>query len=99
MTSSGSTVRTPLTVLSRIGHRQPYTMMAIFEVSPNPRMSTNTGSSASAAVLRNSSSTGLRTAASGRYQPMSSPSGTATATARPNPDSDRTRLACTCWAS
>src|SRR3954468_19637056 len=97
--SSGSTVRTPLIVLSRIGHAQPYRMIATFEVSPSPRMSTNTGSSASAAVLRNTSSSGLSSVATGRYQPMSSPSGTARTIARPNPDSDRIRLASTCWAS
>src|SRR2546429_641033 len=67
-------------------------MMATFEVSPSPRTSTKTGSRASAAVLRNSSSNGFSTVASRRYHPMSNPSGTATATASPKPDSDRTRL-------
>src|SRR6266545_4656502 len=99
LTSSGSTVRTPLIVLSRIGQAQPYTMMEIFEVSPRPRISTKTGISAKAAVLRNTSSSGLSITATGLYQPMSRPSGTARTMASPRPDSDRTMLAWTCWAS
>src|SRR6266704_1362034 len=97
--SNGSTVFTPLIVLSRIGQAQPYRMIAIFEVSPRPRIRMNTGISASAAVLRNTSSTGPSSTATGRYQPMSRPSGTATRMASPSPDSDRTMLAWMCWAS
>src|SRR6266511_2213485 len=99
LTSSGSTVRTPLIVLSRIGQAQPYTMMEIFEVSPRPRISTKTGISAKAAVLRNTASSGLSITATGLYQPMSRPGGTARTMASPRPDSDRTMLAWTCWAS
>src|SRR5690349_12827961 len=74
-------------------------MIAILEVSPRPRISTNTGSRASAAVLRNSSSSGVSTVATGLYQPISRPSGMAAATARPKPASDRPRLACACSIS
>src|ERR1700761_8881021 len=52
-----------------------------------------TGSSESAAVLRNSSSTGFSTSATIRYQPISRPSGTPIATAIAKPPNARTRLA------
>ncbi|CAM5425514.1 hypothetical protein SAVIM40S_05525 [Streptomyces avidinii] len=64
-----------------------------------PSSSTKTGSRASAAVLRNTSSRGPSSAATGRYQPMSRPSGTATATAMPKPPKERARLARVCWPS
>src|SRR5947209_10285804 len=58
---------------------------------PSSRM--NTGSNASAAVLRNSSSSGPRISETGRYQPISSPSGTPAPIAMRKPTSERTRLA------
>ena len=58
-----------------------------------PRISTKTGSSASAAVLRNSSSTGETSSRTGRYHAIAVPSGTAIASARPNPAAERIRLA------
>ena len=45
----------------------------------------NTGSSASAAVLRNSSRIGLRKSATGRYQAIAKPSGIVTITAITKP--------------
>ena len=54
-----------------------------------------TGSSASAAVLRKTSSTGVRSSRTGRYQAIAAPTGTAVTTARPKPAPARTRLA---WA-
>src|SRR3569833_3347477 len=89
LTSSGSTVLTPAIVLSSTGHTHAYRTKVTFDSSPMPSSSVNTGSSASAAVLRASSSSGCRNRATGRYQPISRPSGTATATAIANPAADR----------
>src|SRR5471032_3006045 len=87
--SSGSTLRTPLTVVSTIGQRQEYTTIDTFDISPMPRISTKTGRIASGAVLRKTSSNGLRILATPRYQPMTRPSGTPTAIAMANPASAR----------
>src|SRR5690606_6384283 len=94
--SRGSTVFTPLIVLSRMGQEQAYSTNVIFVVSPMPRMSVNTGSSATAEVLRKISSSGVRASATGRYQPISRPSGMASAMAKPNPDRERTSEARRC---
>src|SRR5471032_3100263 len=94
--SSGSTLRTPLTVLSTIGQRQEYTTIDTFDVSPIPRISTKTGRIASGAVLRKTSSNGLSISATPRYQPMTSPSGTPTTIAMINPPRARAPLAKRC---
>jgi len=48
---SGSTVCTPAIVLSSTGKKLAYATMAIFDVSPIPSSSVNTGNNASAAVF------------------------------------------------
>ena len=53
----------------------------------------NTGRIASAAVLRNSSSTGMWNSRTGRYHAIAAPSGIAIAMASVNPIPERTRLA------
>ena len=57
------------------------------------------GSSASAAVLRKTSSGGVRISRTGRYHAIAAPSGIASAIAMPKPAPDRTRLACRCVQS
>ncbi|MNN27542.1 hypothetical protein D3C81_1410800 [compost metagenome] len=53
----------------------------------------NTGKMASAGVLRNISSSGLRNSATGFHHPIASPSGMLTAIARKNPATERVKLA------
>src|SRR5258708_28467465 len=66
--------------------------MEIFEVSPIPSSRMKTGRSASAGVLRNTSSSGSSSASPHRYQPISRPSGTATTIAMAKPVSALARL-------
>ena len=68
--------------------------MVILDSSPMPSSRVNTGSRASVAVLRKSSSSGFRNEFSQPYQAIRSPSTTADTTAIPKPDTERVRLAC-----
>ncbi len=68
--------------------------MVILDSSPMPSSSVNTGSRASVAVLRNSSSSGFRNEFSQPYQAIRSPRTTADTTAMPKPDTERVTLAC-----
>src|SRR4051794_12409484 len=61
-----------------------------------PRIKVNAGSSASAAVLRKTSSGGVRIPRTGRYHAIAAPNGIATQAAIAKPLADRTRLASTC---
>ena len=67
--------------------------MLILDVSPIPSRRVKTGSRASAAVLRKTSSSGFRNRSSDRYQATSRPRATADTTAMPKPLAERVRLA------
>src|SRR3990172_11113682 len=92
----GSTLFTPLMVFSRMGHCVPQYITAIFEISPIPKNSKNTGK-------RDSDETCLMVctrlsdiSSKPLYHPIKNPSGIMVITASPNPVNARCRLIPVC---
>jgi hypothetical protein len=73
---TGSTARTPSTVLRRTGQTQPLAMTTIFIVSPMPANSMMTGTRTGGGTARRNSRTGSHTARTRRYEPITVPSAT-----------------------
>ena len=83
--SRGSTLFTPLMVLSKMGHWAPQKITPILDVSPSPKKSMSTGNRASDGICLNVCTSPSENAANPLYQPIKNPRGIMVITAKLNP--------------
>ncbi len=92
----GSTLFTPLIVLSKMGHCAPQNITAIFDISPIPRNKINTGKRDWDEVYLNICTRPSVISSKSLFQPIKNPSGIIVIAARENPVRARCRLILVC---